>query len=66
MPPTDPHQTIETVFRIERARLIGGLARMVRDVGSAEELAQDAAGERARPMAANRSAARRLTAKFRL
>jgi RNA polymerase sigma factor (sigma-70 family) len=36
------HQAIETVFRIERARLIAGLARMVRDVGLAEELAQDA------------------------
>jgi RNA polymerase sigma factor (sigma-70 family) len=33
---------IEAVFRIERARLIAGLARMVRDVGLAEELAQDA------------------------
>src|SRR6185312_3310988 len=32
----------EAVFRIERARLIAGLARMVRDVGLAEELAQDA------------------------
>jgi RNA polymerase sigma factor (sigma-70 family) len=30
------------VFRIEQARLIAGLARMVRDVGLAEELAQDA------------------------
>jgi len=39
---TDIHQTIETVFRIEQARLIAGLARMVRDVGLAEELAQDA------------------------
>jgi RNA polymerase sigma factor (sigma-70 family) len=38
----DTHQTIETVFRIERARLIAGLTRMVRDVGLAEELAQDA------------------------
>jgi RNA polymerase sigma factor (sigma-70 family) len=38
----DSHQAIETVFRIERARLIAGLARMVRDVGAAEELAQDA------------------------
>jgi RNA polymerase sigma factor (sigma-70 family) len=38
----EPHQAIETVFRIERARLIAGLARMVRDVGLAEELAQDA------------------------
>ncbi len=39
----ETHQAIETVFRIERARLIAGLARMVRDVGLAEELAQDAA-----------------------
>jgi RNA polymerase sigma factor (sigma-70 family) len=36
------HQAIETVFRIERARLVAGLARMVRDLGLAEELAQDA------------------------
>ena len=42
MAATDIHQTIETVFRIEQARLIAGLARMVRDVGLAEELAQDA------------------------
>ncbi len=33
---------IEAVWRIESARLIAGLARMMRDVGSAEELAQDA------------------------
>jgi RNA polymerase sigma factor (sigma-70 family) len=39
---TDIHHTIETVFRIERVRLIGGLARMVRDISLAEELAQDA------------------------
>jgi DNA-directed RNA polymerase specialized sigma24 family protein len=39
---TDIHHTIETVFRIERARLIAGLTRLVRDVGLAEELAQDA------------------------
>ncbi len=38
----ETHHAIETVFRIEQARLIGGLARMVRDVGLAEELAQDA------------------------
>src|SRR3954468_21941323 len=42
MAATKTHQAIETVFRIERARLIAGLARMVRDVGLAEELAQDA------------------------
>jgi predicted RNA polymerase sigma factor len=39
---TDTHRTIDAVFRIEQARLIAGLARMVRDVGVAEELAQDA------------------------
>lgn len=33
---------VEAVWRIEAARLIGGLARYVRDVGLAEELAQDA------------------------
>jgi predicted RNA polymerase sigma factor len=38
---TETHQAIETVFRIERARLIAGLARMVQHVGLAEELAQD-------------------------
>jgi RNA polymerase sigma factor (sigma-70 family) len=38
----DVHQAIEAVFRIERARLVAGLARMVRDIGRAEELAQDA------------------------
>ncbi len=38
----DINQTVETVFRMERARLIAGLARMVRDVDRAEELAQDA------------------------
>jgi RNA polymerase sigma factor (sigma-70 family) len=36
------HRAIDAVFRIESARLIAGLARMVRDVGVAEELAQDA------------------------
>lgn len=35
-------RAIETVFRIERARLIASLARMTRDVDRAEELAQDA------------------------
>jgi RNA polymerase sigma factor (sigma-70 family) len=36
------HKAIETVFRIESPRLIAGLTRIVRDVGLAEELAQDA------------------------
>jgi RNA polymerase sigma factor (sigma-70 family) len=39
---TDAHRAIHAVWRIESARLIAGLARMVRDVGLAEELAQDA------------------------
>ena len=39
---TDPHRAIEAVWRIESAKLIAGLARMVRDVGLAEDLAQDA------------------------
>jgi len=39
---TDAHCAIHAVFRIESARLIAALARMVRDVGLAEELAQDA------------------------
>ena len=38
----DAHRSVEAVFRIERARLIAGLARMVRDVDRAEELAQEA------------------------
>ena len=36
------HRTINAVWRIESARLIAGLVRMVRDVGLAEDLAQDA------------------------
>jgi RNA polymerase sigma factor (sigma-70 family) len=36
------HRAIEAVFRIEQAKLIAGLTRMVRDVGLAEELAQEA------------------------
>ena len=36
------HSAIEAVWRIESAKVIAGLARMVRDVGLAEELAQDA------------------------
>jgi len=36
------HRTIDAVWRIEAAKIIAGVARMVRDVGLAEELAQDA------------------------
>jgi RNA polymerase sigma-70 factor, ECF subfamily len=39
---TDTHRTIDAVWRIESPRLIAGLVRMVRDVGLAEDLAQDA------------------------
>ena len=42
MQATDTHQAIHAVWRIEQARLIAGLARFTRDVGMAEELAQDA------------------------
>ena len=38
----DTHRAIEAVWRIESAKLIAGLTRMVRDVGLAEDLAQDA------------------------
>jgi RNA polymerase sigma factor (sigma-70 family) len=38
---TEIHRTIDAVWRIESARIIASLARMVRDVGLAEELAQD-------------------------
>ncbi len=42
MSTSDAHRAIEAVWRIEAARLIAGLTRIVRDVGLAEELAQDA------------------------
>ncbi|TMQ10640.1 MAG: RNA polymerase sigma factor [Deltaproteobacteria bacterium] len=42
MTAAEAHRAIDAVWRIESARLIAGLARMVRDVGLAEELAQDA------------------------
>lgn len=42
MTASDTHRAIDAVWRIESARLIAGLARIVRDVGLAEELAQDA------------------------
>jgi RNA polymerase sigma factor (sigma-70 family) len=38
----ETHREVEAIFRIERARLIAGLARVVRNVDLAEELAQDA------------------------
>jgi RNA polymerase sigma factor (sigma-70 family) len=39
---TETHRTIDAVWRIESARLIAGLTRIVGDVGAAEDLAQDA------------------------
>jgi len=39
---TDTHRAIDAVWRIESPRLIAGLARIVRDIGAAEDLAQDA------------------------
>ncbi len=42
MTATHPHSAIDAVWRIESARIIAGLTRIVRDVGLAEELAQDA------------------------
>jgi RNA polymerase sigma factor (sigma-70 family) len=42
IPASDIHRAIDAVWRIEQAKLIAGLARIVRDVGLAEELAQDA------------------------
>jgi RNA polymerase sigma factor (sigma-70 family) len=42
LPEPVTHRAIDAIWRIESGRLIAGLARMVRDVGLAEELAQDA------------------------
>jgi RNA polymerase sigma factor (sigma-70 family) len=42
MASTEPGRTIDAVWRIESARIVAAVARIVRDVGLAEELAQDA------------------------
>jgi predicted RNA polymerase sigma factor len=42
MSASDAHRAIETVWRMEAPRLVAGLARLTRDIGRAEELAQDA------------------------
>jgi RNA polymerase sigma factor (sigma-70 family) len=39
---TDTHRAIDAIWKMESARIIAGLARIVRDVGLAEDLAQDA------------------------
>jgi predicted RNA polymerase sigma factor len=38
----DAGKTLEAVWRMEAARIVGALAHMLRDIGRAEELAQDA------------------------
>ena len=50
-----PSAAIEAVWRIESARLIAGLARMVGDVGLAEDLAQDALVAAMETLAASRA-----------
>ena len=42
MTATDTHRTIDAIWRIESAKVIAGLTRMVRDIGVAEDLAHDA------------------------
>ncbi len=42
MKSSDIHRTVEAVWRMESAKIVGALARVLRDVGVAEELAQDA------------------------
>ena len=42
VPEAEARRIVETVWRLESARIVGGLTRLVRDVGLAEELAQDA------------------------
>ena len=42
MTATDIHRTIDAVWKMEAAKVIAGLTRIVRDVGLAEDLAQDA------------------------
>lgn len=42
MSASDAHRTVETVWRMEAPKLIAGLTRLTRDIGRAEELAQDA------------------------
>lgn len=42
MTPADPHATIEAIWRVEAPKIVGGLARLVRDLATAEDLAHDA------------------------
>ncbi|MEZ5417127.1 MAG: sigma factor [Vicinamibacterales bacterium] len=42
MTASDPHATIEAIWRDEAPKIVGGLTRLVRDLGTAEDLAHDA------------------------
>lgn len=42
MSSADPHATIEAIWRVEAPKIVGGLTRLVRDLGTAEDLAHDA------------------------
>ena len=42
MSTADPHATIEAIWRVEAPKIVGGLTRLVRDLGTAEDLAHDA------------------------
>ena len=52
---SEAHRAVEAVWRIESARLIAALTRFTRDVGLAEELAQEALVGRARAVARGRA-----------
>lgn len=42
MSTADPHATLEAIWRVEAPKIVGGLMRLVRDLGTAEDLAHDA------------------------
>src|SRR5580692_7001045 len=42
MTPSDSHRAVDAIWKMEAAKVIGGLTRIVRDVGFAEDLAQEA------------------------
>jgi RNA polymerase sigma factor (sigma-70 family) len=42
MTPSDSHRAVDTIWKMEAAKVIGGLTRVVRDVGLAEDMAQEA------------------------
>src|ERR1700731_1077404 len=42
MTPSDSHRAVDAIWKMEAAKVIGGLTRIVRDVGLAEDMAQEA------------------------